>query len=46
MTIERCRSLGWAVNNSDEADACALWDYQICHLRPDLAARTTPLFAS
>ena len=45
LTIERCRSLGWNVNCDDEADACALWDYQCGFLRPDLAANTTPLFA-
>jgi hypothetical protein len=43
-TVERCRELGWNVENTDEADACALWDYQCCHLRPDLAPQTTPLF--
>jgi hypothetical protein len=44
LTVERCRDLGWQVETTDEADACALWDYQCCWLRPDLAARTTPLF--
>jgi hypothetical protein len=44
MTVERCRELGWNVANTDEADACALWDYQCCHLRPDLSAGSTPLF--
>lgn len=27
-TIDRCRiTLGWIVENDDEADACAIWDY-------------------
>jgi hypothetical protein len=43
-TVERCQMLGWKVNNTDEADACALWDYQCGFLRPDLAHKTTPLF--
>jgi hypothetical protein len=25
--IRRCHILGWKVDTSDEADACALWDY-------------------
>jgi hypothetical protein len=33
------------VETDDEADACALWDYQMSFLRPDLAFRTTALFA-
>jgi crossover junction endodeoxyribonuclease RuvC len=45
MTMQRCRTLGWNVATTDEADACALWDYQCCHLRPDLAASGTPLFS-
>ena len=44
MTMERCKELGWNVENHDDADACALWDYQCSFLRPDLAPRTTPLF--
>ena len=44
MTVERCRSLGWNVSNPDEADACALWDYQCCWLDPQVAVRSTPLF--
>jgi hypothetical protein len=43
-TMARCKELGWDVVTYDEADACALWDYQCCFLRPDLAMRTTPLF--
>ena len=45
-TIERCHELGWLVTNDNEADACALWSYQVCCLRPDIAIRMTPLFAT
>jgi hypothetical protein len=45
-TIERCHELGWMVTNDNEADACALWSYQVCCLRPDIAIRMTPLFAT
>jgi hypothetical protein len=45
LTLERCRDLGWDCTTTDESDACALWDYQISFLRPDVAARTTPLFS-
>ena len=45
MTVDRCRELGWDVQTSDEADACALWDLQVCALRPDLAVQGTPLFS-
>jgi hypothetical protein len=43
-TITKCKFLGWDVENHDQADACALWDYQCGWLRPDLAHRTTYLF--
>jgi hypothetical protein len=43
-TIARCHELGWMVTNDNEGDACALWDYQRCCLRPDIAVATTPLF--
>lgn len=44
LTVARCRERGWTVATPDEADACALWDYQCAFLRPDLAALHTPLF--
>jgi len=44
MTVDRCRERGWNVETDDEADACALWDYQCCWLRPDIAVKGTPLF--
>ena len=43
-TVEQCRMLGWEVENADEADACALWDFQCAWLNPRLAAHSTPLF--
>jgi len=45
MVFERCVELGWPVETTDESDACALWDYQCCWLDPQLAVRTTRLFA-
>lgn len=44
MTVDRCLQLGWMVTNDNEADACALWDYQVACIRPDLAYKTTALF--
>ena len=44
LTVEACRERGWLVDTSDEADACALWDYQRCCLVPEIGTRTTPLF--
>ena len=43
-TFEQCHVLGWKVENNDEADACALWDFQCAWLNPKLAAYSTPLF--
>lgn len=44
-TVGRCLECGWGVKTNDEADACALWSYQVCALRPDLAATMSPLFS-
>ncbi len=43
-TFEQCKMLGWPVENFDQADAAALWDYQCAWLNPKLAAHSTPLF--
>jgi hypothetical protein len=43
-TVQQCRDLGWMVDTTDEADACALWSYQCGYLRPDVAVGQTPLF--
>ena len=43
-TYDQCRMLGWEVENFDQADAAALWDFQCAWLNPRLAAHSTPLF--
>lgn len=43
-TIKECLARGWPVETSDEADALALWAYQVSWLRPDISVRSTPLF--
>lgn len=43
-TLEQCQMLGWDPQDFDEADACALWDFQCAWLNPKLAAYSTPLF--
>ena len=43
-TVQKCRDYGWDVQTDDEGDACALWTYQVSRLRPDIAAKMTPLF--
>ena len=35
LTMQRCRQLGWEVTDDNQADALALWDYQIACLRRD-----------
>ena len=42
--FNQCKTLGWEVQNFDESDAAALWDYQVCWLNPRIAAHSTPLF--
>lgn len=44
MVLQVCQQRGWLCETTDESDACALWDYQCCWLRPDLAHKGTPLF--
>lgn len=44
LTMQRCQQLGWNVTTNDEADACALWNYQCSWLDPEVGVRTTPLF--
>jgi len=46
MTFDRCCANGWPVTTKDESDACALWSYQVACIRPDIAAKMTPLFYS
>jgi hypothetical protein len=45
-TVERCREMGWMVDTTDEADACALWDYQACFVDPKHGSATTKLFSA
>ncbi len=44
-TVQRCRALGWEVVDDNEADACAIWSYQVALLAPERALRVTPLFS-
>ena len=45
LVVARCREMGWDVESEDQADACALWHYQVCCLRPELGTASTPLFS-
>lgn len=45
QTMQRCRQLRWTVDNDNEADAAALWSYQVSRIDPRLALRVSPLFA-
>lgn len=42
--MQMCRTLGWQVDNHDEADACALWAMVKAELEPSFSYRTTPLW--
>jgi len=42
--MRRCRALGWKIDNDNEADALACWDYAKSILDPGWAARSTPLW--
>jgi len=44
LTIERCKAMGWDVQNDDQGDALALWHYQACLMDPILGTKSTPLF--
>jgi hypothetical protein len=41
---ERCRMLGWPVNDLNASDAAAIWSYACGIVRPDTAISVTPLF--
>jgi hypothetical protein len=43
-TVERCRQLGWNVEDDNQADACALWSLGASLIRPELSLRLSPLF--
>jgi hypothetical protein len=40
LVMNRCRALGWPVEDDNAADACALWDYSMSRRRADHAMRT------
>jgi hypothetical protein len=42
--MAQCKRIGWAVENDDEGDACALWHYATCLIDPVLGTRVSPLF--
>ena len=43
-TLARCRALGWNAENTDEADALALWHFACCLINPELAVEVSPMF--
>lgn len=43
--IKRCHLLGWRVEDDNEADACALWDYACAHFGGAQVAPLGQLFA-
>jgi len=44
QTMQKCREMGYDVQDDDAGDAVALWFYQMSFLRPDLAHQSSPLF--
>jgi hypothetical protein len=44
MVMRQCRTMGWPVEDDNEADALAVWHYMCALLDPALAIRPTPLF--
>ena len=43
-TLDRCRRLGWSAQNTDEADALALWHFACSLINPELTLQVSPLF--
>lgn len=41
--LQCCQDRGWMVGNTDEADACAIWDFACHHAAPELARVNDPL---
>ena len=37
--VQRCAHVGWVVDNDDEADALAIWDYACAHYAPRYQAK-------
>ena len=46
MVMNRCRALGYAADDDDAADACALWDYATALRSPAQAAMTAGMFGA
>jgi hypothetical protein len=42
--MNRCKALGWEVDDHDAADAAAIWDYA-CAVHAKTGHETTPLFS-
>ena len=42
--MDRCKRLGWNVEDDNEADSLALWHYACSLIDPKLALNVTPLF--
>jgi hypothetical protein len=42
--MNRCKALGWEVDDHDAADAAAIWDYA-CAVHAGMGHETTPLFS-
>ena len=43
-TLHICRALGWPVDDTDAADATALWSYACSLIDPQQALKLSPLF--
>ena len=44
VDADQCRTMGWQVEDDNEADALATWSYMCAILNPRLALKVTPLF--
>jgi hypothetical protein len=44
LVMQKCRAMGWEVEDDNEADALATWSYMCALIEPRLAIRPTPLF--
>jgi hypothetical protein len=42
--MQKCRGLGWAVEDDNAGDACAIWSYGCGLIDPRSALRVSPLF--
>jgi Holliday junction resolvasome RuvABC endonuclease subunit len=44
--MARCKQLGWAFQDNNQADACAVWALAMACIYPKWAPQTGPLFAA